>query len=150
MEAGTGRAAPGPERRIALVGTYPPRRCGIATFTRDLAAGLERVALMLPNAAIPPAGRFVVVAGFGTHGAAAGIRLLYELRTHGVRSDMDTRAVTLKSHLKQADRLGATFVVIIGDDEAASGRAIIRNMATKDQQDVPMRDVARFFSDHPG
>jgi glycosyltransferase involved in cell wall biosynthesis len=39
MDGPAGRAA-GPERRIALVGTYPPRRCGIATFTRDLAAGL--------------------------------------------------------------------------------------------------------------
>jgi len=26
--------------RIAFLGTYPPRRCGIATFTRDLAAGI--------------------------------------------------------------------------------------------------------------
>ena len=27
--------------RIAFLGTYPPRRCGIATFTRDLAAGIS-------------------------------------------------------------------------------------------------------------
>jgi glycosyltransferase involved in cell wall biosynthesis len=37
---GTLFAAPAP--RVALVGTYPPRRCGIATFTRDLAEAIGR------------------------------------------------------------------------------------------------------------
>jgi len=90
------------------------------------------------------------VAAFGTHGAAAGVRVLHELRANGVRSDMDTRLASLKSHLRHADRLGATFVVIIGDNEASSGRAIIRNMATKDQREVPITEIFHFFSDQPG
>jgi glycosyltransferase involved in cell wall biosynthesis len=40
MEPTAASGASGPDLRIAFVGTYPPRRCGIATFTRDLAAGI--------------------------------------------------------------------------------------------------------------
>lgn len=59
-----------PLRRIAFVGTYPPRRCGIATFTRDLrdavAAGLvDAECLVVPvvDAAAddhPPEVRFTI------------------------------------------------------------------------------------------
>ena len=31
----------GPDLRTAFIGTYPPRRCGIATFTRDLSDGMR-------------------------------------------------------------------------------------------------------------
>jgi hypothetical protein len=33
-----------PEKRVALVGTLPPRRCGIATFTADVQSSLNAVA----------------------------------------------------------------------------------------------------------
>ena len=39
--ADTGRRRAGRAMRVALVGNHPPRRCGIATFTRDVADGLE-------------------------------------------------------------------------------------------------------------
>jgi histidyl-tRNA synthetase len=65
---------------------------GPPTPAVGFAVGLERVALMLPESAVPAVGNLVVVAAFGTQGAAAGVRLLHELRAHGVRSDMDTRA----------------------------------------------------------
>jgi len=123
---------------------------GPPTPAVGFAVGLERVALMLPESVVPAVGNLVVVAAFGTHGAAAGVRVLHELRANGVRSDMDTRLASLKSHLRHADRLGATFVVIIGDNEASSGRAIIRNMATKDQREVPISEIFHFFSDQPG
>lgn len=38
-----GRSGNGSGRQIALLGTYPPRRCGIATFTKDLGDALEAV-----------------------------------------------------------------------------------------------------------
>ena len=43
--ADTGRGRAGRAMRVALVGNHPPRRCGIATFTRDVAGGLRHMEL---------------------------------------------------------------------------------------------------------
>jgi len=102
------------------------------------AAGLERIALMLPDSKLTSAGRSVFVAGFGSRGLAAALPVLDQLRSHGIASDTDYRTTTLKGLLRQADRLGSTYVVILGDDEAEHQQAVLRNMATKEQEVLPL------------
>jgi len=119
---------------------------GASTPAVGFAVGLERVALVLPASAIPPPPRLIFVAAFGQQGVAAGTRVLDELRGLGLRADTDYRASTLKAHLRQADRLGAEYVVIIGDDEVTKGGLLVRNMRTKEQEELPFLTAARSLS----
>jgi histidyl-tRNA synthetase len=114
---------------------------GPKTPAVGFAIGLERVVLLLPESSLHPASRPVYVAAFGAQGLPLGLRILDDLRRNGIPSDMDYRASTLKGHLRQADRIRALFAVIIGDDEAAKGEALIRNMDTKAQDSVPLSDL---------
>jgi len=107
------------------------------------AVGLERVALMLPESALPGHTKMIYVAAFGQQGVPLGTRILHELRALGLQADTDYRSATLKAHLRQADRLGASFVLIAGDDEAQKGLFILRDMTSKDQQEVPISAAAQ-------
>ena len=119
---------------------------GASTPAVGFAVGLERVALVLPASAIPRPHSLIFVAAFGEQGVTAGTRVLDELRGLGLRADTDYRASTLKAHLRQADRLGAEYVVIIGDDEVTKGRLLVRNMRTKEQEELPLLTAARSLS----
>lgn len=105
------------------------------------AVGLERISLMLPPDTVVPATPRVYVAAFGEKAAPSGFQLLDELRRQGVPADMDFRSGTLKAHLRQADRLGVLYTVLLGDDEIAKGSAIVRNMQTKAQEEVVLSDL---------
>jgi histidyl-tRNA synthetase len=116
---------------------------GPKTPAVGFAVGLERTVLALPASSRPTPPKLVYVASFGSQGRAAGQRVLYDLRALGIRSDTDYRASSLKAHLRQADRLGAALTVIVGDDEAAKEAVLVRDMATKEQAEVPLSSVAK-------
>jgi histidyl-tRNA synthetase len=105
------------------------------------AVGMERIALMLPVEAAPLSVPRVYVAAFGEKAADLGFRILDGLREVGVQADTDFRCGTLKAHLRQADRLGALYTVLLGDDEVGKGSAIVRNMRTKVQDEVALADL---------
>ncbi len=115
---------------------------GPKTPAVGFAVGLERTVLALPSTAVQTPSKLVYVASFGLQGQPAGQRVLYDLRAIGIQANTDNRVSSLKSHLKQADRLGASLTVIIGDDEAAKDLVVIRDMTTKEQVELPLSSVA--------
>ncbi len=112
------------------------------------AVGLERVALMLQDRPLGSGRSPVYVAAFGAQGATAGVVLLEVLRRAGVPAVSDYRATTLKGHLRQADRMGSLYALLLGDDEAAGGSVVVRDMQSKAQESVPLKDVATFLRSH--
>ena len=111
---------------------------GKSTPAVGFAIGLERVLLALPESMIPPPKPWIFVAGFGHSGSRAGFSILNDLRAIGITADTDHNASSLKSLLKSADRLSAPYVLIVGDDEVLQNQAILRNMHTKAQENIPL------------
>jgi len=123
---------------VELLGGPPTPAVGFA-------AGLERIAMMLPEQSLPASTPSVYVASFGSEGGPAGVQLLDALRRAGVSAQSDYRANTLKAHLRQADRAHCRFAVLLGDDEVRSGSTVVRNMDTKAQETVSLPDLPRYF-----
>jgi histidyl-tRNA synthetase len=103
------------------------------------AVGLERVSLMLPEASLSSLNECLYyVAAFGEEGIKLGFVLLDELRGVGISAQCDYRATTLKGHLRQADRSKCRYAILLGDDEAARGSVILRNLRSKAQEELPL------------
>ena len=99
------------------------------------AVGLERLALLLP----PREGRgrcdvFLMPLAEGALDPA--LKLQRALRAAGVRGQLDPEGRSFKSRMKQADKLGARLVAILGADELARGAWTVRDMARSEQQQV--------------
>ena len=54
-------------------------------------------------------------------------------RAEGLRAQSDLMARSLKAQMKYADKIGAKYTVVLGDEEIANKTAVAKNMATKEQ-----------------
>ena len=107
------------------------------------AVGLERVSMMLPGTSTSSLNDCLYyVAAFGEKGTKLGFLLLDELRRVGLSAHCDYRASTLKAHLRQADRLKCRYAILLGDDEAARGSVIVRNLQSKAQEELPLAGLS--------
>lgn len=84
----------------------------------------------------------IFLAWIGDEAKLYALNLLHELRSMGIRADMDTRERNLKGQMKYANKLGAEYTAVIGDDEVASGEITLKNMSTSEQTKVRRGDLA--------
>ncbi|MDB5097177.1 MAG: histidyl-tRNA synthetase [Cyanobacteria bacterium RYN_339] len=102
--------------------------------------GLERLLMLLPADATPATGLTALI--MATHGAAEPVafRLAHDLRGQGLAIDL-ANGGKLDKQFKQAERLGARYAVILGEDELAKGVVSIKDLTTREQRSVPLDGV---------
>jgi histidyl-tRNA synthetase len=84
---------------------------------------------------------FVIAIGDAARPKA--MELMTGLRHGGLVVDTDLMDRPLKGQFKQAERLGAAFYVILGDEEVAAGTVNVKDAATGEQTTVPQQELYR-------
>ncbi len=112
---------------------------GAKTPAIGFAAGLERLLLLMENTGIeiPPAGTpDIYIAGMDEASRLKAFRIAGELRAQGICAECDKMARSVKAQLKFADKIGAKYVAVIGENELANGECAIKRMSTGESEQV--------------
>lgn len=119
--------------------------------------GLERLLLVLDaeGLAVPvQAGTDsrlqIFVATTGSGADVEGFRLLDGLRSAGLSAVGEVGGRSLRAQMKSADRTGARYAVIIGEQEIASQQASVRDLHAGSQELVGLSDVVTYLVQRAG
>jgi len=106
------------------------------------AIGLDRLAeIVAAQHPAPTRTPQVFIAALGEKAQNQGFLWLMEFCTRGVPAEMDFADRSLKSQMKRADKMGAAFVLMLGEDEIGRRKATLRNMATREQSEIDFEDL---------
>ena len=112
------------------------------------AVGVERVvALLEASKPVEPRKPDLFIAALGENVSLPAFQWMTALRKQGLWVELDYGGKGLKSQMKKANRLDAQNVLIVGDDEAAAKRAILRDMNTGEQTEVDFNNLVSTLED---
>ena len=97
----------------------------------------------MDTASYPILKPLLFIAALGDEAVALAMPTVHALRLSGIRVDTDYTGASLKSQMKKADKTGANYTLIIGDQEIKNGKAILRNMQTKEQEEIPFHQIEK-------
>ena len=106
--------------------------------------GIERLLLTLKNEGIeiPSEGLYDLYVGArGEEGKLASFKLSNTLRTRGIKTEINHMGRSLKAEMKYANKIGAKFTVVLGDDELQTGNAKLKRMSDGEQFEVNLNNI---------
>ena len=123
---------------VELEGGKPTPGVGFAVGFERAMLALEAFGVDAFDAAEP----CVYVANAGDELRGETFAICHELRSSGVRTEANYQGRSLKSQFKQADKLGASLIIVVGADELEAGEVRVRNMETHDETLVARAEIA--------
>jgi histidyl-tRNA synthetase len=125
------------DRLVETLGGPPTPGIGFAL-------GEERLAMILEKNGRAPQERrpAVFFVSADAAGALEALRRAAALRREGIACDLDPRGGKLKAQFKQAERVGARFAVVLGENEVRSGEAKLKDLETRAETAVALDALA--------
>jgi histidyl-tRNA synthetase len=114
---------------------------GPATPGIGFALGVERAISLMDTSSLQPGRPQLFISALGEAAVASVLPLIHNLRSAGIRVETDYTGASLKSQMKKADKSGAGHTLIIGEQELKDGKAVLRNMQSKEQSEVPLSNI---------
>ena len=105
------------------------------------AMGIERLILILKSQGIElgeSLGPNIFVASIGDNASLTAQKLVYDLRNKGLWAERDLCDRSVKAQMKYANKLGACYSLVIGDDEVLNNKASLKNMGTGEETVVEL------------
>lgn len=117
---------------IEQLGGRPTPGIGFGSGIERLALNLQRSGVDVPNEPAPQ----YLIATIGEEARVAGVRLANNMRAVGVGAILANGGRALRGQMRQANALGVSAVLILGEDEVRDGTVMVRDMATSSQEAV--------------
>ena len=108
------------------------------------AMGMERLLLALEKQGLLPEREqedSVFVVALGEMAQKEAFRITNTLRNAYVKAEMEGSGKSMKSQMKYANKINAKYVIIIGDNELAEGKVILKYMDTSEQETVSLAEI---------
>jgi histidyl-tRNA synthetase len=105
------------------------------------AIGMERLISLLPKEKEFIQYPHLFIAALGEEPYKRAYQLVNQLHVEGIRAELDYEGKSLKSQMRKANKLKARYVLILGEEELKHGKAVLRNMESKSQEEIPMKDL---------
>lgn len=114
---------------------------GAPTPALGFAMGLERIILAMNKQDVDfvkPSPCDLFICSMGEEALKTAMRLAINLREDGYHAEYDVMGRNIKPQMKYAGKLGARFVLVLGENELASGCAKLKHMASGEQTDITL------------
>ena len=111
---------------------------GKATPGIGFAAGMERILLAMGNFDSNINNTQLYIVGLGDTVRPVVVKLAEDLRQNNIRTNFDSLRRSLKAQMREANKAGARYAILIGDQELESGEAELKDLSTGDQEKIAL------------
>jgi histidyl-tRNA synthetase len=111
------------------------------------AIGMERLISLLPKDKVFSQYPHLFIAALGGETLKEAYQIINQLHLEGIRAELDYEGKSLKSQMRRADKLNVRYVLILGENELKCGKAVLRNMKSKFQEEILIKDLLQVIKE---